>query len=75
MDRLVSIIIPFFNEAGTIAGLPAALWPQLEQIKDVRWEIICTDDGSSDSTLAELIALAQHDPRFRVLELSRHFGK
>jgi len=75
MDRLVSIIIPFFNEAGMIARLPAALWPKLEKIEGVRFEIICTDDGSSDTTLAELIALAQQDPRFRVLELSRHFGK
>jgi glycosyltransferase involved in cell wall biosynthesis len=75
MDRLVSIIIPFFNEAGMIARLPGALWPQLEQIAGVRFEIICTDDGSSDTTLAELIALAQQDRRFRVLELSRHFGK
>jgi glycosyltransferase involved in cell wall biosynthesis len=75
MDSLVSIVIPFFNEAGTIARLPAALWPKLEQIEGVRWEIICTDDGSSDSTLSELIALAVQDPRFRILELSRHFGK
>ena len=75
MDRLVSIIIPFFNEAGMIAGLPEALWPKLEKIEGVRFEIICTDDGSSDTTLPELIALAQQDPRFRVLELSRHFGK
>jgi len=75
MDRLVSIIIPFFNEAGTIAGLPAALWPKLETIENIRWEIICTDDGSSDTTLQELIALSQRDPRFRILELSRHFGK
>ncbi len=75
MDRLVSIIIPFFNEAGMIARLPGALWPQLEQIEHVQWEVICTDDGSSDTTLLELIALAQQDPRFRILELSRHFGK
>jgi glycosyltransferase involved in cell wall biosynthesis len=75
MDRLVSIIIPFFNEAGMIARLPEALWPKLDKIEGVRFEIICTDDGSSDTTLPELIALTKQDPRFRVLELSRHFGK
>ncbi len=58
-----------------IARLPEALWPKLDKIEGVRFEIICTDDGSSDTTLPELIALAQQDPRFRVLELSRHFGK
>jgi glycosyltransferase involved in cell wall biosynthesis len=73
--KLISIIIPFFNEAEVIARLPAALWPALEVIADVRWEIICTDDGSTDATLLGLIALANADKRFRVLELSRHFGK
>ncbi len=37
--------------------------------------MICIDDGSTDSTLQELIALSRADPRFRVLELSRNFGK
>jgi glycosyltransferase involved in cell wall biosynthesis len=74
-SKLVSIIIPFFNEAEAIAQLPGALWPALEAIPDVRWEVICTDDGSTDATLLGLIALAGRDQRFRVLELSRHFGK
>ncbi len=75
MDRLVSLVIPFFNEAGNIAALPAALWPVLESIPGIAWEAVCVDDGSSDSTLAELVALTSADRRFRVLELSRNFGK
>ena len=75
MARLISILIPFFNESGAIATLPASLWPPLEKIPGFDWEVICIDDGSTDSTLLELIALAQSDKRFRVLELSRHFGK
>jgi glycosyltransferase involved in cell wall biosynthesis len=75
MDRLISIVIPFFNEGGTIASLPAALWPPLEKIPGIRWEVICIDDGSSDTTLQELIALRDADKRFRVLEFSRNFGK
>ncbi len=75
MDRLVSIIIPLFNEAGSIAALPAALWPPLEKIPGFRWEVICIDDGSNDASLAELVALSRADGRFRILELTRHFGK
>lgn len=75
MNRLISIIIPFFNEAGNIATLPGALWPALERIPDTEWEVVCIDDGSADSTLAELVALSARDRRFRVLELSRNFGK
>ena len=39
------------------------------------FEVICVDDGSTDSTLAELIELTKKDTRFRVLEFSRNFGK
>jgi glycosyltransferase involved in cell wall biosynthesis len=72
---LVSIVIPCFNEAGSIAMLADALWPPLEKIPELDWEVICIDDGSTDSTLQELIALSRRDERFRVLELSRNFGK
>jgi glycosyltransferase involved in cell wall biosynthesis len=41
----------------------------------VAWEIVCVDDGSTDGTLAALVAIASGDPRFRVIELSRNFGK
>jgi glycosyltransferase involved in cell wall biosynthesis len=73
--RLVSIIVPFFNEAEGIQTFRDTLLPCLEAIPDVGWEIVCIDDGSTDATLAALIALAKADSRFRVLEFSRNFGK
>ena len=39
------------------------------------FEIVCVDDGSRDDTLPKLIALTERDRRFRVVELSRNFGK
>ncbi|MEC5216785.1 glycosyltransferase involved in cell wall biosynthesis [Actimicrobium sp. GrIS 1.19] len=39
------------------------------------FEVVCVDDGSTDHTLASLILLAARDKRFRVVELSRNFGK
>jgi len=72
--KFLSIVVPFFNEAETIAGFRAALLPVLESIPGTAWEIICVDDGSTDATLPALIALTA-DPRFKVLELSRNFGK
>jgi glycosyltransferase involved in cell wall biosynthesis len=73
--RLLSIVVPFFNEAESITGFRAALLPVLETIAGTSWEIICIDDGSTDATLAGLIALTADDPRFRIIELSRNFGK
>ena len=39
------------------------------------WEILFVDDGSTDATLAAIVAANQRDARVRALSLSRNFGK
>jgi len=73
--KLVSIVVPFFNEAGAVGAFRDALLPCLAAIPGYDWEIVCVDDGSTDGTLPALIDFAAADRRFRVLELSRNFGK
>jgi glycosyltransferase involved in cell wall biosynthesis len=75
MTKFLSLVVPFYNEAATIHCFADAILPVLDAIPDTHWEVVCIDDGSVDGTLVKLIALAQADPRFRVLELSRNFGK
>ena len=72
---LVSIVVPFCNEGEGIARFYSTLDAALAEVTDARFEIVCVDDGSRDDTLAQLVALAERDPRMRVLELSRNFGK
>lgn len=38
------------------------------------YEIVLVDDGSPDDSLARALAIAETDPRIRVVELSRNFG-
>ncbi|WP_298281111.1 glycosyltransferase family 2 protein [Acidocella sp.] len=75
MRQLLSLVVPFYNEAETIQVFAARLLPVLEAVPDTRWEILCVDDGSADGTLLKLVALAQGDARFKVIEFSRNFGK
>jgi glycosyltransferase involved in cell wall biosynthesis len=75
MTQLLTLAVPFYNEAAAIQAFADAILPVLESIPDTQWEIVCVDDGSTDGTLLKLVALAQADPRFRVLEFSRNFGK
>lgn len=54
------------------------LFHQLEDVLSrlgVEWEIVCIDDGSRDDTLRLLKSRASVDPRIRVVELVRNFGK
>ncbi|OYV32341.1 MAG: glycosyltransferase, partial [Acidocella sp. 20-61-6] len=72
---LVSIVVPCFNEAAGIANFHTILNASISALADINWEILCVDDGSTDGTLAALLALAEHDPRMKIVELSRNFGK
>jgi glycosyltransferase involved in cell wall biosynthesis len=75
MSKLVSIVTPFYNEEDAVEPFYRALRPTLDQLPDLRFEVICVDDGSRDATLTKLISLADLDPCFSVIELSRNFGK
>jgi glycosyltransferase involved in cell wall biosynthesis len=74
--RRVSIVTPFYNEAGVVATYFAGLGEALrEASRDVEFEFVCVNDGSGDSTLAELQAARPPFGRVVVVDLSRNFGK
>lgn len=74
-DMDFSIVAPFFNEGSGVEIFHDALQPILNALADWRVEIICVDDGSSDDTLSRLLAVAARHPSYKVIELSRNFGK
>ena len=49
----LSVIIPAFNEAGTIGTVLRDVIRNLDEHADVKYEIIVIDDGSSDATAIE----------------------
>jgi glycosyltransferase involved in cell wall biosynthesis len=59
-------ILPFIERVGSILDNVAA---------DGGWEILFVDDGSTDATLAAIVAANLSDARVRGLSLSRNFGK
>ena len=69
----LSIVTPCFNEANNVAELHRHLDSVAAQI-DGEVEFVFVDDGSRDDTFDRLKALADEDPRIRVLALSRNFG-
>jgi glycosyltransferase involved in cell wall biosynthesis len=73
--KLISVVAPFHNEAGGVGAFHRAIAAVAAGLPAYAFELVCVDDGSTDSTLAELLELVERDPRVRVLELSRNFGK
>lgn len=73
MRPSLSLVLPFFNEEETIPELERRLGHFLQSIGET-WEVIMVDDGSSDRTRELLSALAERDPRYRLVGFSRNFG-
>ena len=73
-SKLLSVVIPAYNEA---AGIALAL-DTIKAILDscaMGWEIIVVDDGSRDKTFSRVYELALADSRIKSIRLSRNFGK
>ena len=73
--KLVSIVTPFYNEGDGVTQFYNAFIKLMSTLPNYDFEIICVDDGSEDGTLNSLVAIADMDNRFIILELSRNFGK
>ena len=69
------MVVPCYNEGEGVEYFYQAICPIFDQVPNVDFEVVCVDDGSHDDTLKKLIVLVDRDPRFRVVELSRNFGK
>lgn len=69
----ISVVIPAFNEEGNLERLCGSLIPVLNGLTP-RWEIIFSDDGSSDKTWEIVTVLHQSDSRICGIRLSRNFG-
>ena len=74
-NPLISVLVPFYNEEDTINFFYEKITEVVDQLKDVDFEFVCVNDGSRDSTLDALEALANRDSRVRIIDLSRNFGK
>jgi glycosyltransferase involved in cell wall biosynthesis len=73
---LLSVVVPVKNEEDGILPFVERVGAILDGIaKDEGWEILFVDDGSSDATLAAIVAANHRDARVRALSLSRNFGK
>ncbi len=74
--RRVSIVTPFYNEAGMVAIFFARLGEVLRPLsRELEFEFVCVNDGSSDATLGELLAARPPFGKVLVVDLSRNFGK
>lgn len=72
---LVSLVVPVYNEAPTIAANLAVILNAAAADNWYDLELIAVDDGSADASAEQLDLAATVDPRIRPISFTRNFGK
>jgi glycosyltransferase involved in cell wall biosynthesis len=70
----LSVVIPVYGCAGGLRELHRRLTASLQTVTS-EYEIVLVDDRSRDGAWPIMLALADEDPRLRILRLSRNFGQ
>lgn len=73
--KLCSLVVPCYNEQEAIPHFYAETEKTIISIKNLSFEYIFIDDGSTDATLEILKKLSRKDKRIHFISFSRNFGK
>ncbi|MEP7007827.1 MAG: glycosyltransferase family 2 protein [Sphingomonas bacterium] len=70
----ITVVIPCYNEQENAAAIAAAVIAVMETVSD-SFDLIFIDNASSDETVPIIRALANRDPRIRLIVNTRNFGQ
>lgn len=73
-NPLISIVVAFRNEEKTVVEFFVEM-ERVARTLQCRVEYICVNDGSCDATLDLLCRQLASNPRIRIIDLARNFGK
>lgn len=75
MTKLITILVPVFNESRNVPRLVEELDKVSASIPRYDFRYVFIDDGSRDDTVKVCEELSGRNPKVSVIELSRNFGK
>jgi len=70
----LSVVVPVFNEEESLPRLYEVLTEEIDKL-EISYELIFSDDGSSDNSLGILREMAAKDSRVKVISFRRNFGQ
>ncbi len=70
---MISVVIPLLNEGNLVTQLVEEVFKNLRSTGET-FEVVCIDDGSTDSTLQKLIEFRNIHDQLKVISFSRNFG-
>ncbi|MDY4997218.1 MAG: glycosyltransferase family 2 protein [Bacilli bacterium] len=75
MKKILSIIVPCYNEELALPFFYQEIDKVSKELKELNFELIFINDGSKDKTLEVLKEYHQKDKRVKYISFSRNFGK
>ncbi|UOQ86823.1 glycosyltransferase family 2 protein [Gracilibacillus salinarum] len=75
MSKLITVLVPAYNEETVIEAFYERLNKVTNSISHYQFEILFVNDGSKDKTLQIIKKLRASDGRISYVDLSRNFGK
>ena len=75
MKKLVSILVPCYNEEASLPKLYEEVSKLMDAENNYDWELFFINDGSRDRTIDIIKALYEKDHRISYVDLARNFGK
>src|SRR5262245_9216621 len=73
-QKLITVIIPIFNEYEGIPFLVDSLNEFFDQNKELDAEVIFVNDGSRDNSVERLMSMSHRSYRAKLISFSRNFG-
>lgn len=75
MGKLISIIVPCYNEQETVERFYEEIIKVTNEINGYEFEFVYVNDGSKDQTVPLIKASREKDERVCLIDFSRNFGK
>lgn len=72
--KLVSIVLPVYNEEDNISSIYHELLKVLAGLDRYDFEMIMVNDGSIDNSWQQMLLLARNDKRLKIINFTRNFG-
>lgn len=69
----ISIVIPAYNEEDCVDELARRLDEVFAGLPGYEFNAVIVENGSRDTTFEKLVAIADRDPRYTIVQLSRNF--
>lgn len=73
--KKISIVVPLLNEEDSLRPLTLEIKKVMSTLRNIQYEIIFVDDGSTDKSLDAINSLKKGDKNIELIQFQKNYGK